>query len=560
MTARTLATIVVLAATAAADPAPCDESCRCQSGDTSACLELSEKAFDSGQKDLAINSAISVCEMRDGEGCLRAAYYMDKIHVTERRGSTSKQLRERAISQFEQGCAASKGEACFRFGKILFQGKLVPVDETRGLALLEKGCTLNTGAACLFLGNNFDSKDPKRALAFLEKACAADSIQGCTALGARITDKARAATLFAKACDGDDALGCARSGGAAKAARDLAKAVASFEKACELDHPASCVHAGALRASGRGVTDPVKARTMYERGCGDQLGAACLGLAELVATTKGGARNWGQAVRLAKQACTLGTKAACSRATQIERRPPDWRCATAETCTSLCDEGVGRSCLQLVLIVAKGGGEDACDATHDVLAKGCEAGYGTGCVLRGNQESTQRDARDWYLAACKLGDTEGCALDAYIAGDDDPQGVLARACAAAKGSACVWYGKLTSTKDPANSRRVLRGACDRGQGRACYYAARAIERNSMGPWGIAATSSDVDDRTPAQLRADAAADREIRRLLAKGCALDDALSCAGDLRDPEEKRAARLEALAKKKPCGLADVRWDLPY
>jgi hypothetical protein len=234
---RALALLLFLAGAAhAAPPAdtcattPTTPECRCQAGDNGACLEVSESQFGANQHDLAIVTALTVCEKQDGEGCLRAALYMDKLHITTRMGKTAKQLRDRAVAQFQEGCTANRGEACFRYGKILVQGKLVAEDATKGLELAEKGCTLKHGAACLFLGGIYGQdrgrKDEKRSLGFLEAACDAGTAAGCTTLGDKITDKKRAAALFAKGCEGDDALGCARSGAATRRQRPQARGAA----------------------------------------------------------------------------------------------------------------------------------------------------------------------------------------------------------------------------------------------------------------------------------------------------------------------------------------------
>jgi TPR repeat protein len=561
--------LLVLAGVARAAPpdencaiTPQTNECRCQAGDNAGCLAVSESLFGANQHDLAIVMALTVCE-KDGEGCLRAALYMDKLHITTRMGKTSKQLRDRAISQFQDGCTANQGDACFRYGKLLVQGKLVPEDATRGLDLAEKGCTLKVGAACLFLGGIYGQdrgrKDEKRSLAFLEAACAAGMAAGCTAVGDRVTDKKRAAALFAKACEGEDALGCARSGAASRA--NPVVAVAAFEKACELDRLESCVDAAVLRTSGRGVVDVEKARGLYRSACDGDIGAGCVGLATMTAKGTGGPRNWGRAVELAQQACKLGTKGGCARATQLERSPPDGRCTTSEACSALCDEKIVKSCVKLAQLNGQPGDDESCDLAREAYARACEYGDGASCVVLGNRETEKRKASDWYRRGCKARAPEACILDSYIGAVDaagreqlDATETLAVACAGNRGSACVWHALDIQDSDEKRAAALWRGACTRGQGRACRFLAATLER--FRGTSVIALSGDVDSPTAAERRAEA----ERRRLLARGCALGDAPSCADAFESSPAgvaKRDARLKALAKAQPCGRAEIAWE---
>ena len=91
---------IVVVAVGLAEAAPTLED-TCGKGDSSACLEIAERAFEAKEKELAVITAIGVCDRGDGEGCLRAAYYMDKLRMSSHRGKTSAQHRARALKQFE---------------------------------------------------------------------------------------------------------------------------------------------------------------------------------------------------------------------------------------------------------------------------------------------------------------------------------------------------------------------------------------------------------------------------------------------------------------------------
>ena len=558
---------IVVAAVRIAEASP-EELCK--AGDSSACLTLAENAFDAGQKEIAVMTAIAVCDRGEGEGCLRAAHYMDKLRLSARAGRTSAQLRARAVKQFEDGCAADKGDACFRLGKALHQGKLMPLDATRGLALLEKACTLRDGNGCLFLGSIY--KDDKRGLPYLDKACEAGSATGCTSLGER--DKARAAELFAKACTGNDALGCARSGGIAKTAGRLADAVAAFERACELEHRQSCADAGALRASGKGVVDLAKARALYADACDEGLPAGCAAFAELMATDRGGARNWGKAVELARKACTLGEKAKCPQADKLQRTPPNGACTTIEACRALCGEKITKSCSKLALLIEQPGDEESCSDADSVRRDNCENGDGASCTLAGHREAGAAYAAKWYDLACKAGDAEGCALLDYTLLDStsrqiasDSAASLAKRCAANRGNACIWHARVIEGRFTRQAQGYWRTACNRGDARACRLLASS-RRGYVAPGGTCSDgcigmSGEGDSRTPAQIRAEerAAAQlaAEVSKLYVKACDLGDAIACRRAYEDDAEIEK-RTKAYAAAHPCTPDQIGWERSY
>ncbi len=566
---------------APADPAPaplggCAQTpatveCQCQAGDNIACLTLAERAFGAKEHELAIVTALAVCERQDGEGCLRAAFYMDKLRLSARGGKTSKQLRASAVKRFEDGCAADRADACFRFGKLLYQGKLVKSDEPRGLELAEKGCTLQSGAACLFLAGIYGSdrgrKDEPRALALLERGCAAGHAAGCSALGERLetSDKARAAALFAKACEGDDGRGCRRSGGVAQASGDLAKATASYEKACDLEDAAGCLAGGSLRHHGKGVLDLVKARELYGHACDDDLGAACAGLSTLLAGSDGGPRNWGQAVVLARKACTLKAPRACEQAARLGRQVPDATCTKAEDCRRLCDERIWASCRRLAQLVGQSGDDSACREALDVYMQSCTNGDGASCVLAGNQQPHQSEASDWYLRGCTAKDPEACALDAFIrvrtaSVNEQAKAAteLKAACASKRASACSLHALVIVGAARPRAEGLWRVACDRGEGRACRRLADSLVQPLLQRGVIGLSGDDVDDPRIAQAAKQRA--QRVEALWRKGCGLGDRIACEALLEatdTSDELREQQRKVFATAHPCDASERAWE---
>lgn len=519
----------------------------CQAGDTEACLAVAENAFAAKQKDLALVTAQGLCEKGEGEGCIRLAQYLDKLNLSARAGKTPAKLRERGIQLLETSCTANSGPACFRLGKALHQGKNVAADPKRGQELLEKACTLKHAAACVFLASL--DRDSAKGRSYLERACDAGDGPGCTGLGDR--DKKRAPELYTKACTADDAAGCSKLGVLQRAARQLDKAVASFEQSCELGLDESCVDAGALRESGKGVVDLAKAREHYTRACEAKVGAGCLGLALLVATNRGGARNWGRAVELAETACTMEAKGACDAAKKLAARPPDGTCSTKEQCAPLCEEKIPKACLTLGELIAKPNMPDDCDDAAYFFATRCNDGVGGAICLRaGNLERSSKSAGDAYRKGCDRKDPRSCLMAAYVdAAEYGPSGYAALeiACRKRQADACYWLARAMPDSKILEAERQLRATCGKGDGRACELLASSLENGALPGQqrAVGGTCCDggFDTATPAQRKLDAARAKEAATVKAKACTLGRRRAC-GSFED-------------QPRSCEPGDLVWD---
>lgn len=521
---------------------------RCTAGDTEACLAVAEKAFEAKQKDLALITAQGLCEKGEGEGCLRLAGYLDKLNIGARGGKTPAQLRERGTRLLETSCTANSGPACFRFGKALYQGKGMPADPKRGRELVDKACTLKAAAACVFLASL--DRDGAKGRTYLERACDLGDGPGCTALGDR--DKKRALELYGKACTAQDAAGCSRLGVLQRTARQLDKAVASFEQSCELGIDESCVDAGALRESGKGVVDLAKAREHYTRACDEKVGAGCLGLALLVATDRGGARDWGKAVELAESACAMDAKGACATAKKLAARPPDGTCSTKEQCTPLCNEKIPKACVTLGELIAKPNSPEACDDAAYFFQEKCNAGVGGGVCLRaGNLTPFPGYAGRAYEAGCEQKDARACVRSAYLGAIQKEAGEyekLEAACRKRLPEACDWLARAMPDEKIAQAERMLRAACTANNGGACEALANVLDHGSVGPghgYGVCC-GEERDTRTPAQRKRDAARAAEAVKIKAKACTLGRRLACDDTYQEVEPPRT-----------CAPGELAWD---
>ncbi len=530
--------LVVLSSAAWAAPPP---ETACQAGDTEACLAVAESAFTAKQKDVALLTAQGLCEKGEGEGCMRLAQYMEKLNVSVRAGKTPAQLRERGMKLLEASCTANSGPACFRFGKALYHGKGIVADPKRGAELLEKSCTAKFAAACVFLASL--DRDGEKGRAYLERACDAGDGPGCTGLGDR--DKKRSLELYGKACTAQDAAGCSKQGALQRTARKLDKAVASFEQSCDLGLDEACVDAGALRESGKGVVDLAKAREHYARACDEKVGAGCLGLALLVATNRGGARDWGKAVELAQSACAMDAKGACDAAKKLAARPPDGTCSTKEQCTPLCDEKIPKACVALGDLIAKPNLPEACEAAESFFTDKCNAGVGGAVCLRaGNVTPFIGYAGRAYERGCERGDKQACVLSAYIGAAQNEPGdydKLAAACTKRQPDACYWLARVMPEDRVVEAERQLRAVCTRGDGRACELLAESLEFGGRRSAGATCCDGPVDDgRTPAERKRDAARAAEAVTAKAKACKLGRVRACGSDEQKPRTCRATEL--------------------
>ncbi|MCP4449179.1 MAG: sel1 repeat family protein [Myxococcales bacterium] len=494
----------------ACDADSASRECKCEQGDIEACMKVADAAFRGGDHDQAIIRTYSLCQQGRSEACFRAAYYMKKIGIQQRFGTSPAKLHDKAVAIDKDGCAKGDAAACFGYGKLLFNGKYVAAETAQGVQHLEASCSGGHAPACSFLARVYETgagglkKDRKRALQLLENSCNSGGVASCTFLGDEIARKetAKARGLYEKACGADDALGCARLGQIHLKATKFADAHVTFVKACELEHSESCVEAGALVESGKGTSkEPEKSRELYKVACDEEFAPGCLSLAVMISKGLGGKRNWGQAIGLSEKACSLNLKKACKETGRLKRNPPDWRCDTEAACEALCSELIGRSCTRLGDLLAdketaplvksqlgKPKPEDGwlwptCDSANDAYERGCKNGDRMGCLRIGKSEQE-----------CHMGIANGCEefkAAQYEHADERERKKILRelnaACTRRKSvDACMQLSRLTKRDQPA--KRVIERLCRAGNGAACAAQTGFIYIRT---WGIGDGSCHV---------------------------------------------------------------------
>jgi TPR repeat protein len=477
------------------------------------------------EHDVALARVLTLCQGGHPEACYAGAKYMTQLRVKTRLGSTPQALRERAQQAYEQRCGAGDAAMCFEYGRLLVHGKYVTADPRRGHELVEKACGLDDANACALLGRMYAGgqnvkRDRKRAAELFERACTGGSATGCTSRADQLaqTDRKRAVSLYEKACAADDAAGCAKAGQSAQRARNAPRAAELLARACELDDLASCAPAGTLLVAGKGVpADPARARELFANACEADIGVACASLAPLIATGTGGPRNWAKGIELAHKACTLKTPRACELEKRLARQPPDVSCATVDACRAICDEErIPNACAHAAtLALADATKEESCGTADWLVEQACEIGDAASCIKAGNLENDPEVAASWYARACDAKRADACVLrDAAILTTRlHPEAVraaatLRRACKARDWRACAWVGYRI--EPGAAQERMLRDACDHGQGRACRYLAGVYGGVSFGAVGDG-SAPPIDPRGAPLLR--------------KGCELGDDRSC-----------------------------------
>jgi uncharacterized protein len=245
---------------------------------------------------------------------------------------------------------------------------------------------------------------------------------------------------------------------------------------------------------------------------------------------------------------------ACAHGSTATGRP---RCGSVEACTSSCDRGDGRACVEL-----------------------------------GERYSTDGDSRDPHQAtlsydkACTAGDAAGCWLLAHALATpsgtkrDKPRALALaeRACKAGSPEACAFLAdeKGSPTGPEAGQARALwEKACQQGEAAACSQAADLHDRGHVGEASAATAISlwkrAFDLSVPACAAGDAGACERAATLLEMGrvgprdktratqlqsraCDLGSAASCMS-VAFQHEKAGERAQSIAlREKACALGQA------
>ncbi len=205
--------------------------------------------------------------------------------------------------------------------------------------------------------------------------------------GAR-PDEDHAAELFRRACDLGSGRGCralaflhARSG-------DTVEAVRLFERSCSSGTAQACGDAAGLVHWGFGAGDPPRGAALNEVACLGGSAVSCTRLANQMWLGDGVSLEPGDAMRLVD---------------------------------ALCEREVGVACAKRAEFTAMDELPEPKKRRRAYLRKGCEAKDAGSCVLLGllYRYEKPREAIDYLLRGCRLGDINGCGSGVNICGPSE---------------------------------------------------------------------------------------------------------------------------------------------
>jgi uncharacterized protein len=193
----------------------------------------------------------AACDGGTGRACFDAG-------MRRAQGLGTARDRVAAVSWLEKGCRLDDARSCGLLAGFLGVGSEgVAKDQKRAFELHQKACPRNPASCTVLVGYYFEGKvvpqDKAKAMAMLEMGCRAGDGKGCEDLANRL-EKGNGIAM------------------------DKARAVETARKACDLD-PMYCETLGAFYIGGTGVAkDSARGESLVEKACNGGSKQACKGL------------------------------------------------------------------------------------------------------------------------------------------------------------------------------------------------------------------------------------------------------------------------------------------
>lgn len=216
------------------------------------------------------------------------------------------------LTEWEQGCHASKYLDCGAIALTYYHGDVVAVNKSKALSYFKKSeklaqasCKNKDKWACQYLAEMYEivsefKKTPDdikalniKTVALFESACAEGSGEDCNELGVLYDEgntnfkknAEKAIQYYQKSCGLDFSDGCynlAQFYSQIRYKNDL-KAAEFYAKACQFDDMLACTELGMIYMQGRGdiKQDDVKAKTLLTKACDNGDVAGCKALHKL---------------------------------------------------------------------------------------------------------------------------------------------------------------------------------------------------------------------------------------------------------------------------------------
>jgi TPR repeat protein len=245
--------------------------------------------------------------------------------------SLSGEKRAALLNVLDAVCRLGEGNACNWLGVIYGDGRGVPRDTGRAVALLEQGCRQDAGTACANLAF-YKKPDKAEELALFQKSCALDSPFGCAWWGVRLLDgdKPEDQPLgFAKlqaGCDGFVGFACARIGSHYREGiglkQDDTKGADFYERSCMLGSGQGCVALADSFLSGKGrPNDERQAFGLLRKGCKIDKAEGCYALGYAYLNGTGTAKDEAAARAQFEMACEAEHAEACRALAEMAGEP-----------------------------------------------------------------------------------------------------------------------------------------------------------------------------------------------------------------------------------------------
>lgn len=220
--------------------------------------------------------------------------------------------------------------------------------------------------------------------------CSAGNQASCYRLGRLFNSvyldthqSAKADDLYAKACAAKNGDACNAVGVGVRSSGDLPGSLPWFERGCGFGSAKSCVNAGLFRARWRGMTDPVKARDLFRRGCAQDQALTANACTEFGVLLAEDGDNQG-AITALTRGCERGYSTACTHLARLSPTtspPKPTADAQAVLRAAACDEGDGDACLNVGARLQRGAnGPPDLTGALKAFERGCALGGANACL------------------------------------------------------------------------------------------------------------------------------------------------------------------------------------
>jgi TPR repeat protein/predicted Ser/Thr protein kinase len=289
----------------------------CERGDQDSCYTLAT-AIASDDPARSALLAETACLHGFPDACSGAAHdyltgkgvQVDLAHATE---------------LYERACAHRLGEAYVEYAFELVVGDLGKPDPVRAVAMARDACDhlgeVNcVGLATFYMRGFGVPQDPALAASLFERACNAGLPLACAVAGddalASVVNASKRTRLLTRACELGEAQGCANLGQVAWKAGDFPEAYSKFQRGCQLsESKLGCSGVAELMFTGQGTArDPEGARALLDRSCHAGDHQSCRKLGDRLRDGKDVPRSPVDALDAYDRACQMSNGLACRSA------------------------------------------------------------------------------------------------------------------------------------------------------------------------------------------------------------------------------------------------------